>query len=121
MWATLYLCWKMRGGNAKSVEVGLCAGHVLLMLEVEKRECCTNSEQGILCLHWKSKGGNVIPSPNCMAVKLCVDGLRVEAPPRVQMKSHKEGLLSPTLSHRNVQTPVGCSWIPFTNLPLLSS
>ncbi len=34
------------------------------MLEVERRERRTESEWGTLCLGWKLRGGNVIPSLN---------------------------------------------------------
>ncbi len=47
--------------------------HPLLMLEVERRECPTESKSGTFCSFWKVKGGNVVPSPNRTEVESCED------------------------------------------------
>ncbi len=62
--------------EAELVEVGLCAGHPLLMLEVERRECPMESDRSTFYLLWKSRGRNAIPSPNCTEVESYVDGWR---------------------------------------------
>ncbi len=54
--------------ESKSVEVGSCAGHPQIMLEVERKKY-HESEWGTLCLHWKN-----VPSLNHMEVESCVDG-----------------------------------------------
>ncbi len=82
------------------IEVNSCAGCLLLILEVERRECCTESEghdstsltlislqiwiiqrltyvQDAFYLCWKSRGGIVIPSPNRTDIESCADGLSV--------------------------------------------
>ncbi len=63
-----YIFEKIRSCTDKSIRVGTLP---LLMLEVEKRECHTESKQGPLCLHWKSRGRNVILSPICTEIKSC--------------------------------------------------
>ncbi len=60
--------------ESELVQVGSCAGHPLLMLEVKRRECRTESKQGTLCLHWKCKAGNVPLNPNRTEVESSVDG-----------------------------------------------
>ncbi len=40
-------------------------------------ECLTKSEQGTLCLRWKSRGANIVSSPNRTEVESCAEGLTI--------------------------------------------
>ncbi len=59
------------------VEIGSYADHFLFMLEVKKGECLTEFKWGLLYLHWKLGGGNVVSSLNHMEVELCADSQNV--------------------------------------------
>ncbi len=58
-------------------DVSSCMGHPLLIMEVERRKCYTESEWSTIDLCRKLRRGNVVPSPNHTAVESCADGLNL--------------------------------------------